>query len=104
MGGRASTSLLAKEDVGGEEEVPVVEYLNQLAGLAREINPQAAPRALTFPDETLEDRYESMLLACKQATDREKAAEACWHGGLGMAPPSWLVPKGQGMPAVQTAS
>lgn len=102
--GRGSTDLFAKEDVGGEEELPVPEYLNQLAGLAREIRPPVAPRALTFPDEALEDRYESMQLACKQAKERANAAEACWQDGSSFAPSAIMNSKTQGVPAMRAAS
>merc|ERR1711971_203296 len=61
-----------------EEPVSLSEYLMHMGQLAVAIKRPAEGRALTFPDDRgIEDRCESMRIACEQAKLREQVADAC---------------------------
>jgi len=85
--GDGGTELLCIEEhdeLGGEKkefqegEVPLGEYLRQMAALAANVKCPADRRLLTFVDDgEAGDRWEAMKLAVEQAKMREQVADAC---------------------------
>lgn len=76
-----------------DEPMPLSEYLSHMGQLAVAIKRPAERRALTFPDgdEGIEDRCESMRIACEQARLREQVADACRRDKV-------IEPTSQGVP------
>jgi len=82
--GKASAELFCIEEKEvddhsvPEEEIPLGEYIQQMAAIAANVRCPADRRVLTFVDDGEKgDRWEAMRLAVEQAKLREQAADAC---------------------------
>lgn len=94
-GGSWNAEVFVREgesDGQNTTDSPLYQYLFETASIAARIKQPMAPRTLTFVDQedvNVNDRYESMQIACKQAQLREEAAglaclrETTWRKSAG---------------------